>query len=161
MAPSRAGMIGMREISLSSHSFFLSGVVTMLKPEPKPTRGQLRVWLKWAVQSGLLDKLPPNYDLDEQSDPAATEQVARQLLAELRDPDSSHRPVSRIKADVDLFRRWVESRQRISRQIILNELETARADPERLDTLSSAVSLANDQARGRTFRRGSVLSSDP
>ena len=133
----------------------------MLKPEPKPTRGELRVWLKWAVQSGLLDKLPPSYDLDEQADPAATEQVARQLLAEMRDPDSSRRPISRITADVDRFRRWVESRQRISRQIILNELETARADPERLDTLSSAVSLANDQARVRTSRRRSVLSSDP
>src|SRR4051795_4721241 len=137
MPPRRAGMIVAREISLSSHSFFLSGVVTMLKPEPKPTRGQLRVWLKWAVQSGLLDKLPPSYDLDEQADSAATEQVARQLLAELRDPDSSRRPISRITADVERFRRWVESRQRISRQIILNELETARADPAWLENWAS------------------------
>ena len=134
----------------------------MLKPEPTPTRGQLRVWLKWAVQSGLLDKLPPSYDLDEQADPAATEQVARQLLAELRDPDSSRRPISRITADVDRFRRWVESRQRISRQIILNELETARADPAWLENWAPPSAYADEQEnRGRTSRRRIVPRSDP
>ena len=135
----------------------------MLKPEPKPTRGQMRVWLKWAVQSGLLDKLPPSYDLDEQADPAATEQVARRLLAELRDPDSSRRPISRITTDVDRFRRWVESRQRISRQIILNELETARADPAWLENWASASAHIREQEnrRGRTSRPRIVPRSDP
>jgi hypothetical protein len=135
----------------------------MLKPEPKPTRGQLRVWLKWAVESGLLDKLPPNYDLDEQADLAATEQVARQLLAELRDPDSSRRPISRITADVDRFRRWVESRQRISRQIILNELETARADPAWLENWATASAHIREQEnrRGRMSRPNIVPRSDP
>jgi len=135
----------------------------MLKPEPKPTRGQLRVWLKWAVQSGLLDKLPPNYDLDEQADPAATEQVARQFLAELRDPDSSRRPVSRITADVDRFRRWVESRQRISRQIILNELETARADPAWLENWATASAHTREHVResGRPSPPRIVPRSDP
>jgi hypothetical protein len=135
----------------------------MLKPEPKPTRGQLRVWLKWAVQSGLLDKLPPSYDIDEQADPAATEQVARRLLAELRDPESQGRPISRITADVDRFRRWVESRQRISRQIILTELETARADPAWLENWASASAHIREQEnrRGRTSRPSIVPRSDP
>ena len=135
----------------------------MLKPEPRPTRGQRRVWLKWAVQSGLLDKLPPSYDLDEQADPAATEQVARQLLAELRDPDSSRRPISRITADVDRFRRWVESRQRISRQIILNELETARADPAWLENWASASAHIREQEhrRARTPSPRIAPRSDP
>ncbi len=135
----------------------------MLKPEPKPTRGELRVWLKWAVQSGLLDKLPPSYDLDDQADPAAAEQVARQLLAELRDPDSSRRPISRITADVDRFRRWVESRQRISRQIILNELETARADPAWLENWASTSAHIREQehGRGRTSPPRLMPKSDP
>jgi hypothetical protein len=121
----------------------------MINHEPKPTRGQLRVWLKRAVQSGLLDKLPPSYDLDEQADPPATEQVARQLLAELRDPDSNRRPISRVTADVERFRRWVESRQRISRQLILTELETARTDPAWLENWASASAHTREQEHGR------------
>jgi hypothetical protein len=135
----------------------------MLKPEPKPTRGQLRVWLKWAVQSGLLDKLPPPYNLDDQADPPATEQVARQLLAELRDPDLNRRPISRITADVDRFRRWVESRQRMSRQVILSELEMARSDPAWLENWASASAYIREREnqRGRTSRSRTVPRSDP
>jgi hypothetical protein len=135
----------------------------MLKPEPQPTRGQLRVWLKWAVQSGLLDKLPPSYDLDEPADPPATEQVARQLLAELRDPDLSGRPLSRVTADIDRFRRWVESRQRISRQIILTELEMARSDPAWLENWASASAYVREREnrRGTTSRHRIVSRSDP
>jgi hypothetical protein len=135
----------------------------MLKNEPKPTRGQLRVWLKWAVQSGLLDKLPPCYNLDEQADPPATEQVARQLLAELRDPDATGRPISRVTADIDRFRRWVESRQRISRQIILNELEMARADPAWLENWASVSAHIREHQnrRGRRSRPRIMPRSDP
>jgi len=54
--------------------------------------------------------------------PQPTNQYARQLLAELRDPESSRRPLKQIIADAQKFRLWVESRQKHCRQLILAEL---------------------------------------
>ncbi|HZW31234.1 MAG TPA: hypothetical protein VFF52_11035 [Isosphaeraceae bacterium] len=93
----------------------------MPKPESGANRSQLRVWLKWAIESGLLDKLPTHYDPDPEGwhDPEPTDGYARRLLAELRDPDSSRRPPSQVLAEVRRFRAWVEERQKIGVRIIL------------------------------------------
>jgi hypothetical protein len=133
----------------------------MPKPESKPTRGQLKVWLKWAVQSDPLEKLPPRCDLEDLADPPDTEEVAHRLLAELRDPESNRRPISRITADIERFRRWVETRQKINRQLILTEVESARTGPELLETRRAVVNRSDDQERGRTARRRIAPGSDP
>src|SRR5579885_3120954 len=39
------------------------------EPEPRANRHQLRVWLKWAIESGLLGRAPPWYDADGSGDP--------------------------------------------------------------------------------------------
>ena len=56
----------------------------MSKPEPRANRHQLCVWLKWAIESGLLGKVPPRYDPDGSGEPEPTEDYARRLLAELK-----------------------------------------------------------------------------
>ncbi len=95
----------------------------MPKHEVGANRHQMRVWLKWAIESGLLDKLPPQYDPDDSQTTQPTDRHARQLLAELRDPDSSTRRLSQVLADARRFRAWVEFRQKISRRIILAETQ--------------------------------------
>jgi len=80
------------------------------------------MWIKWALESGLLDKLPPlcNALGCETSQP--TEQYARGLLAELRDPESSTRPLKQIIAAARQFRMWVEARQKHGIRMILAEM---------------------------------------
>jgi hypothetical protein len=99
----------------------------MSKPEPRANRHQLRVWLKWAIESGLLSKVLPRYDPDGSGDPQPTEDYARALLAELEDPDSSRRLLGEILADAHRFRDWVEYRQKVSRRMILGHWDSEGA----------------------------------
>jgi hypothetical protein len=93
----------------------------MPKPEPGPNRHHYRVWLKWAIESGLIEKLPPLYDPDGIQNPQRTEAYARQLMAELRDPDSLKRPLKLIIADARQFKSWVEARRKDGLRIMLRE----------------------------------------
>jgi hypothetical protein len=95
----------------------------MAKQQPDPGRHHLRVWLKWVIQSGLIEKLPPMYtpDPDSSRSPQPTDDYARQLLTELRDPDSSRRPLKQILAEVRRFQAWIQDRQNNSRRMILAE----------------------------------------
>jgi hypothetical protein len=93
----------------------------MPKPQPRVNRHHYRVWIKWAIESGLLEKLPPLYDLDGIPDPETTEEHARRLLAELRDPDASRRRLPEILADARRFKAWVEARRKDGLQAILRE----------------------------------------
>ena len=93
----------------------------MPQNEPVANRHQLRVWLKLAVETGPLEKLPPHYEPDDSQHPQPTDRYARQLLAELRDPESSRRPLTQILADTRRFRARVDFRQKVSRQMILAE----------------------------------------
>jgi len=98
------------------------GAIPMPKQEPGANRHHLRVWIKWALESGVLDKLPPLCDAEGCETPQPTDQYARGLLAELRNPDSSTRPLKQIIADARQFRLWVEARQKHCRRIILAEI---------------------------------------
>jgi hypothetical protein len=90
-------------------------------PESVPNRHHYRVWIKWAIESGLIEKLPPLCDANGVRGPQSTEAYARQLLAELRDPDSSHRRLNQILADARQFKVWVEARRKDNVRIILSE----------------------------------------
>jgi len=93
----------------------------MAKNEPIANRHHYRVWLKLALETGVLDKLPPQYEPDDSDHPQPTELYARQLLAELKDPESSKRPLAQILADAERFRAWVDFRQKVTRRLILSE----------------------------------------
>ena len=75
----------------------------MSKPEPKWTRGQLRIWLKWVLKSGLLDRLPPHYDAEGASRPATPEEVARRLLAGLQDLEQKGPALAPVVAEAHSF----------------------------------------------------------
>ena len=87
----------------------------MPKTEPGPNRHHFRIWIKMAIQSGLIDRLPPLYEADDFQTPLKTEEFARQLLAELRDPDASRRTLKEIIARARQFKSWVEARRKDSR----------------------------------------------
>jgi hypothetical protein len=93
----------------------------MPKPPPSPNRHHFRVWIKWAIESGLLEKLPRSYEPDESQPARETDRFARQLLSELRDPDASKRPLKEIIADARQFRAWVEARRKDNLRQILVE----------------------------------------
>lgn len=90
-------------------------------------RHALRAWLKLAIQSGVLGRVPPRYDPDGSGVPRPTEDYARGILAELKDPESSGRPLRDILADARRFRDWVEYRQKVSRRMILGQWGTEGA----------------------------------
>jgi hypothetical protein len=93
----------------------------MPKPKPNPNRHHFRVWLKLAIESGMLERLPRSYKPDESQPSRETERYARQLLSELRDPDSSKRPLKEIIAEARQFRAWVEARRKDNLRQILVE----------------------------------------
>jgi hypothetical protein len=93
----------------------------MPKPESGPNRHHFRIWIKMALQSGLIDKLPPLYEPDKFQNPLRTEEYARQLLAELRDPDASGRNLKEIIASARQFKSWVEARRKDGRHRALIE----------------------------------------
>lgn len=92
----------------------------MSKPAPPPKPNPLRTWLKQAIQSGALERIPSHFPAGAGGS-RDTMDYAHELLAELRDPDTSPRSLDEIVADAQRFRRWVESRQQVSRRIILAE----------------------------------------
>ena len=47
----------------------------MPRPKPGPNRHHYRVWIKWVLESGLIDRLPPRYDFAESESPRDTAQV--------------------------------------------------------------------------------------
>jgi hypothetical protein len=87
------------------------------QPDPTATRGRLRVWLKTALQTGLLDRVPAHYT------PASrpTLEYALDLLAEIQAADLSSHPPAKLLAEIRAFRAWVEERQRHSRRLMLAE----------------------------------------
>ena len=87
-------------------------VFSMPKPQPGPNRHHFRIWIKMAIQSGLIEKLPPLYEPIGNQSPFQTEAYARRLLTELRDPEASRRPLKEIIADARQFKTWVESRRK-------------------------------------------------
>jgi hypothetical protein len=93
----------------------------MSKPESGPNRHHFRIWVKMAIQSGLIDRLPPLYEPDPFQVSVKTGEYARRLLAALKDPDSSGRTFKEIIADARRFRSWVESRRKDSRRRTLAE----------------------------------------
>jgi hypothetical protein len=99
----------------------------MPRQEPSAGRHQLRVWLKLAIETGVLDRVPPRYDPDGSGEPQSTHDYARRLLVELKDPESSERLLGEILADARRFREWVEYRQKVSRRMILGQWETEGA----------------------------------
>jgi hypothetical protein len=95
----------------------------MPRPEPSPTRGQLRAWLRMATRSTMLDRIPPDYQPDGPGSGGPTRAYARELLARLLDVESGTRPTDEVIAEVRAFRAWVDARQRNSRRLILAEEE--------------------------------------
>jgi hypothetical protein len=90
-------------------------------------RHRLRVWIKWAIESGLLEKLPADYQSEGLGSTVGTERYARGLLAELRAPDLSKRTIRQIVADARQFQLWVEARQKDYRRLVLREQGSERA----------------------------------
>jgi hypothetical protein len=93
----------------------------MPKSEPGSNRHHFRIWIKMALQSGLIDRLPPMFEPDGFQTALKTDEHARQLLAELRDPDSSRRTLKEIIASARQFKSWVEARRKDSRHRALVE----------------------------------------
>lgn len=99
----------------------------MPRNERAAGRHELRVWLKLAIETGVLDRVPPRFDPDGSGVPRPVDEYARGLLAELKDPESSDRPLRDVIADARRFRAWVEHRQKVSRRMILGQWETEGA----------------------------------
>jgi hypothetical protein len=133
----------------------------MTKSEPTFTRGQLRVWLKWVIQSGLLDRLSPQYDRGDELTPEPTEAVARRLLSALQVPELSRTDLLEIAAEVAEFRSWVEVQRKASLKTILAEVELERVNllrPERRGASMPRGQEPNDRRRPPPAR---ALRSDP
>ena len=101
-------------------------------------RAQQRSWLRLALTSSLLDRVPPRYDPGGDHQGPRTVVHARKLLNELMDPDIGTRSPADVLADIRAFREWVEARQRLSRRILLSEgSETS----ERASVLATGIVL--------------------
>ena len=74
-----------------------------------------------AIQSGLIEKLPPFYESEGFQGPLRTDEYAQRLLTELRDPEASRRPLRDIIAEARQFKTWVESRRKDDRKRSLVE----------------------------------------
>jgi hypothetical protein len=85
----------------------------MPKPQqPGPNRHHYRIWIKMAIQSGLIEKLPGRYPHAGSQSPVEAVDYARRLMIELRDPDASGRTLREIIADARQFKSWVEARRK-------------------------------------------------
>ncbi len=97
-------------------------------------RHLLCVWLRWATETRLLEHLPLEYDPGDVQAPQPTDEYARVLLSELRNPDSSTRPLSQILADGRRFRDWVinptTARRRVSLPPSLTDSRAGDISPE-------------------------------
>jgi hypothetical protein len=95
------------------------------RPDPPASRGRLRVWLKMALQTGVLDRVPDHHGPSGRS----TLEYARDLFSELQSAHLSTQPPAALLTEIRAFREWVEARQRTSRRAIL-------AEPSREDLMS-------------------------
>ncbi len=116
----------------------------MPKPEPGPNRHHFRVWIKMAIQSGLIDKLPPVYEPCGSQGPENTDAYAHQLLTELRDPNASRRTLKEIIADARQFKTWVEARRKVGR---LRMLVESRPEERIIEMPPGRPRAATDQER--------------
>ncbi len=132
----------------------------MTKPDSTFTRGQSRVWLKWVIQSGLLERLPPQYDRGGEGSPQPTEAVLRRLLTALQASELSRQDLLEITAEVAEFRRWVEAWRKAALQRILAEVETERCHPLRLERWAVAA-YRNPELNNRRPPPPRALRSDP
>jgi hypothetical protein len=114
---------------------------------PEPTRGQLRVWLKWALQSGLLEKLPERCDLEGPHDSRTPRDVAHALLAALQDPESSRQDRADAMAEAQRFQAWVDRRLKANRQLLLAERASEHADRGWLERWARAEEMRQHQER--------------
>jgi hypothetical protein len=103
----------------------------MPKHDGELNRHLLCVWVRWAIESKLVDKLPAQYGAGGPRNSESTVGYASHLLAELRDPASSERPLSQILADAQRFREWADSQQTISPRIGLDEIDLEPQPRER------------------------------
>lgn len=136
----------------------------MPRNESGGNRHQLRAWLKLALETGLLDRVPPRCDLDGTGEPRLIADYARELLAELKDPESSDRTLPEILAAARRFRDWVEFRQKVSRRIILGQWQTEGAAariPERRTPARASRTKRPDRADPGGARAGAWPTSDP
>jgi hypothetical protein len=101
--------------------------VPMPKQEHNTNRHSLRVWIKWALEARLFEKLPPHYDRGGANSGQSTIVYARALLAELRNPNSSKRTIKEMIADAGEFRAWVGARQKDCRRLVLREAGSQRS----------------------------------
>jgi hypothetical protein len=124
----------------------------MSKHEPGPNRHHFRIWIKWALESGLLDKLPALCDPEGCETPQPTDKYARGLLAELRDPGSSTRPLTQIIADARQFRAWVEARQKHGRRIILTEIHNGDLGDRAAERRSSNTTEEEERPEPTTLK---------
>jgi hypothetical protein len=125
----------------------------MSDPFSRATRGQLRIWLKWAVESAVLDRLPPRYEGEGSGSLQSPEVYARALLDEMRNLDTGPRSPEEILADVRRFRMWLEGRQKISRQIILADPRGSASPME-----DTPAQLRRDQRRRSSTSQAERLS---
>jgi hypothetical protein len=132
----------------------------MPKHEPIGNRHHYRVWLKWALETGLFEKLPAQYEPDDSRDSQPTDLYARQLLAELRDPESSRRPLSQILTDAERFRSWVDFRQKVNRRTILSEGASAVAPDRRSSTRAAAEKSTRQRQSGRAEQGSNPMWDD-
>jgi hypothetical protein len=93
----------------------------MPKPDAGPNRHHFRVRIKMAIQSGLIDKLPPVFEPWGSQGSENTDAYAHQLLTVLRDPDASARALKEIIADARQFKTWVEAHRKDGRLRMLVE----------------------------------------
>jgi hypothetical protein len=117
--------------------------------EPRLTRGQWRVWLKWVVQSNVLERLPPVYDAETADHGRNTEEVGRRMLSRLDNSERGREALLELQRDLPRFRHWVESRLKQSRKIILSERESGRVDRAWLERESAAMSLIPERRASR------------
>lgn len=103
----------------------------MARPEPNEPRGRLRVWLKMALQSGQLDRIPPEYEPDGPGSGVPARAYARELLAALQAAEGGSRAPGEVVAAIRSFRAWVDAHQKTARRLILAEEEgpVLRLDP--------------------------------
>lgn len=101
----------------------------MSRPNPRSRPGPLRVWLNQAMHSGALERIAARCPFGAGGS-QGTIDYALALMEALRDPHGDARSLDEIAAEAARFREWVESRQQVSRKIILSESRQAETyDP--------------------------------
>jgi hypothetical protein len=124
-------------------------------------RHPLRVWIKWALETGLFEKLPSEYAPAESKTAHGTISYARDLLAELRNPDSSKRTLQQIIADARHFRTWVEARQKDYRRLVLRENGSQRLHWAVPAETRPSISVDREIKPGQTRTRSASPRSNP